>query len=186
MKRLFTAIHPLPDPEFLIRFRELRAAMRWHRMKWVEEENLHITIHFFGETEEQKIPQINDLLQSEAGSQTVVSFRYRGLGIFGSSYQPKVIWAGIEPYEEVSLMISKVKEDLVQIGFSTDRQNPVPHLTLGRVRSIQDHRNFQNTIDRFQSISSREMIVRELILFESILSRSGPEYHVIQSFPFKQ
>lgn len=186
MKRLFAAIHPRPDEEFIAIYRDLKAALSRHSIKWVEEENLHITIMFFGETEEVVVPRISDILHSVTGSHPDFAFRYQGVGIFGSAYHPRVIWVGVEPYEEVSRLIRILKKRLVSIGFPADRQNPVPHLTLGRIRSLQDHRIFQNILTHYQSVSSREMVAGNLILFESVLTRSGPEYRVIQSFPFKK
>ncbi|MFC2102354.1 RNA 2',3'-cyclic phosphodiesterase [Bacteroidota bacterium] len=186
MKRLFAAIKTTPDPEFINSYRSLRQALRSHSIKWVEEENLHITIKFFGETNEAMIPDICHVINSVAESVPDFSFSYEGLGIFGSSYKPRVIWAGIHPYEQVSQIIQQIKNELSAVGFSADRQNPVPHLTLGRIRSLQNRQAFQSLLDTHKQISSGSMMAEKLILFESILHRTGPEYHIIDSFPLKK
>jgi len=186
LKRLFAAIKTVPDQEFLETYRALQLSLRNNSIKWVEEENLHITINFFGETSEGLIPVISNVLNSIAASIPDFSFRYEGLGIFGSAYNPRVIWAAIEPYRELSNVIQRLKNELVVAGFSADRQNPVPHLTLGRIRSIQDRQRFQKVLDAYKMISSQPMMTRRLILFESILQHSGPEYHIIRSFPLKK
>lgn len=186
MKRLFAAIRTVPDKEFINNITALRQALRIHGIKWVEDENLHITVKFFGETAESLIPAISDVLTTVAASFQTFHYRYEGLGIFGSSYNPRIVWAGIHPYKELSGIIQLLKKELVSAGFPADRQNPVPHLTLGRINSIRDRNHFQASLDSFKNITSLPMMADNLILFESILSQSGPEYHVINSFPLKK
>lgn len=186
MKRLFAAIRPLPDPGFLDGFRLLRNSLRDEKIKWVEEENLHITVKFFGETEEKLIPAISGVLASISSSADAFSYRYAGLGIFGSSYNPRVIWSVVEPYDELSAMMTRLKKELASIGFPADRQNPVPHLTLGRIKAIKDKYRFQNVLDANQHLSSLPMVADRLILYESILSPSGPVYHIVNFFPLRK
>ncbi len=186
MKRLFAAIKTQPDQEFINRFRALRQALMHHKIKWVEEENIHITIKFFGQTEESRIPVISDVLNSLAGSVGEFSFRFEGLGIFGSSYSPRILWVAIHPNEELSGMMKALQKELEVIGFPSDRQNAVPHLTLGRIRSLQDRHHFQKVLDSYRKISSQPMTAGKIILFESILMREGPEYQVVKSFPLKK
>jgi len=186
LKRLFAAIKATPNPEFIDSYRTLKHDLRKHSIKWVEEENLHITLKFFGETSEAVIPDICRVMDSVTVDLPDFSFRYEGLGIFGSNYNPRVIWAGIHPYEEVFQIIQQLKTKLTTIGFSADRQNPVPHLTLGRIRSLQDHTIFQAVLDSYKNIASAPMMAKKLVLFESILLRSGPEYHIIKSFLLKK
>ena len=186
MKRLFAAVKSHPDQGFINQYRILQQSLQHHTIKWVEEENFHITIKFFGETMEAGIPAICDVLKSVALSTPDFSFRFEGLGIFGSSYNPKVIWAGIQPHEEFSKMIIGLKHELESLGFPADRQNVVPHLTLGRIRSVRDRQHLQKVLDTHQQMSSQYMMAGKLILFESILFHSGPEYHRINSFPLKK
>ncbi|MBE0646372.1 MAG: RNA 2',3'-cyclic phosphodiesterase [Bacteroidales bacterium] len=186
MKRLFAAISTIPDEGFISGYRNLKDALHPHKIKWVEEENLHITLKFFGETSEARIPDICRVVNSVAAELPQFSFNYEGLGVFGSSYNPRVIWAGIRPYDQVSQMIMTLKHELATIGFPADRQNPVPHLTLGRIRSLQDRVAFQKDLDSKKKISSGPMKAEKIVLFESILQPTGPKYLVIDSFPLKK
>lgn len=184
MKRLFTALKINIDAEFLLQYRELKHELSYEQIKWVEEHNIHVTLKFFGETEESKIPEMGIVLQKRASATTSIDLHLTGLGIFGSSYSPKVIWAGIEPYTELSMLMKQLHGDLKNIGFEPDRQNPIPHLTLGRIKFLNDKIIFQRAIDRFKNISSRPARIDEMILFESILHRDGPEYIALEKFPF--
>jgi 2'-5' RNA ligase len=184
MKRLFAALKIDPDREFLAEYRELKDKLQHEQIKWVEEHNIHVTLKFFGETEERKINEICSVLDSRASATPSIDLQITGTGIFGSSYAPKVIWAGIEPYARISLLMKNLQTDLKNIGFEPDRQNPVPHLTLGRIKFLRDKIIFNRTIEQFKKISSSPAQIGEIVLFESILRREGPEYISLAKFPF--
>jgi len=184
MKRLFAALKIHPDAEFLTKYHEFKYALRHEQIKWVEDQNIHITLKFFGETEERKIPEICSVLKNRASTTSSIALQLTGLGIFGSSYAPKVIWVGIEPYAELSAIMKKIHCDLKIIGFESDRQNLIPHLTLARIKFIRDKIIFNRTLDQYKTISSSTICIAEAVLFESILRREGPEYNALEKFPF--
>jgi 2'-5' RNA ligase len=185
MKRLFAALKIYPDPGFLSSYRSLKAELHKEPVKWVEEHNIHVTLKFFGETGERMIPVIDSVLERCANQTGAFSMALAGLGIFGSSYAPRVVWVGIEPYDRVSGLMKLVHDGLAEAGFERDRQNLVPHLTLGRIKSLRDKTGFSQTIDRYRKIASSELNIGEMVLYESILRREGPEYIVLNRFPFK-
>ena len=182
MKRLFIAIKINPDKEFLNQTHLLEASLQHERIKWVEDNNIHVTLKFFGETEEKKIPGIIAVLRNVASASPAFAFSLRTLGIFGSSYDPKVIWIGIEPYQELVTLMQKLQQEMKPLGFEPDRQNLVPHLTLGRIKSLKDKSLFQRTIDHYKAISSTMESAESFILFESILKKEGPTYVTIETF----
>jgi RNA 2',3'-cyclic 3'-phosphodiesterase len=183
MKRLFAAIKIHPDKNFLDQLHRLQTQMDHEKIKWVEDHNIHITLKFFGETDERKIPEISGVLTKVAGGVPAFGFHFQSLGVFGSKYDPRVVWIGIEPYDLLVNLMKKLHAELKTIGYEPDRQNLVPHLTIGRIKEIKDKQLFQLTIEKFREISSSEMMAGEIILYESILKREGPVYSVQKTFP---
>lgn len=171
---------------FLNQFHELQNQLKQERIKWVEEHNIHITMKFFGETEEGKIPEIIQALEEVAADINVFSFSLRKLGVFGSSYDPRVIWVGIEPYVGFTSIMKIIRDKLSVIGYESDRQNLVPHLTLGRMKFLKDKKLFQQIIDQNKEISSQEIKVEWFILFESILKKEGPVYLALKTFQLRK
>ncbi len=157
--------------------------LQHERIKWVEEQNIHITLRFIGETEEKIIADLEGALSSIRYEPFNV--KLSGVGIFGSRYDPRVVWAGIEPYDQLVGLMKAVHSSVVSVGFEPDRQNLVPHLTLGRIKEITDKKNFQSMIDTFRDLSSGEMPVREFVLYESILKKEGPAYVALKKFEMK-
>ncbi len=186
MKRLFTAIKIQPDNEFITQFREVQRQLQHERIKWVEEYNIHMTLKFFGETEEEKIPVINQVVEEVASKTNVFSFSLRNLGIFGSTYDPRVVWVGIEPYANLVQIMKVFRDKMTVIGYEPDRQNLVPHLTLGRIKFLKDKKSFQHIIDQYKDISSQEITVDRFILFESILKKEGPVYLAPKTFQLRK
>jgi 2'-5' RNA ligase len=185
-KRLFIAIKIHPDEAFLGELRELRSLLRHEAIKWVEEGNIHITLKFLGETGEEKIPAVEAAMEAVAAGNRSFKFSLRGVGVFGSSYNPKVVWTGIDPYDRLAALMEQVHKAVEPVGFPIDRQNLVPHLTLGRIKFLRDKLLFQKTIGDFKLISSEPMTADRMLLFESILKKEGPEYINLRTVPFQK
>jgi len=105
------------------------------------------------------------------------------LGVFGSRYDPRVAWVGIQPFDTLVLLMKETFEELKSIGFEPDRQNLVPHLTIGRIRELRNKPLFHLVIDENKKIISTEMIADSFFLFESILKKEGPLYLKLKKFP---
>lgn len=182
MKRLFAAIKVNPDEQFLDKYHKIQTLLQYERIKWVEENNIHITLKFFGETEESKIPEIKRFLSDVAANTDVFSFSLQNLGVFGSSYDPRVVWVGIKPYENLVSIMKTINTKLEPIGYKPDRQNLVPHLTLGRIKFLKDKKLFGQIIDQNSNITLNDISADYFILFESILKKEGPLYLALHNF----
>jgi 2'-5' RNA ligase len=99
MKRLFVAIKIHPSDEFLKTCNSLKSGLRFAQITWVKPESIHITLKFFGETMENRIPDISKVLKEVALKHQPFVSEIVNVGIFGSSYSPKVIWFGIDKSE---------------------------------------------------------------------------------------
>ena len=103
-------------------------------------------------------------------------------GIFGSSYQPRVIWFGIDNNPVLSNLAENTLNNMAAIGFERDRQNFVPHLTIGRIKYVDDKKYFNQIIERYSASDIQKVSVTEIYLYESILRKEGPIYNVVKSF----
>lgn len=186
MKRLFVAIKINPGKDFIDQFRELKNGLKHEKIKWVGENNIHVTLKFLGETDEKSIPAIRSVLQSRALRTTSFAFSLKKLGIFGSRYLPRVIWTGIEPYSTLQQLMKDIQQDMTELGYEADRQNLVPHLTLGRIKTLHDKELFREAIEKHRDIKSSEMRAVEFHLYESILNKEGPVYLSLATFAMQK
>lgn len=176
MKRLFAAIKIHPSPQYISVFNDISSSLSHERIKWVEPSTMHLTLKFFGETDETKIPAICQAMETAVIQSTPFTLKVANTGIFGSHYNPKVIWFGIEKHAELEVLEQNIVDELAKYGWQRDRQNFVPHLTIGRIRALQDKELFQKIISNFNIIEIQEENVIEITLFESILRQEGPLY----------
>jgi RNA 2',3'-cyclic 3'-phosphodiesterase len=182
MKRLFAAIKIHPSEEFLLNFSSLRNSLFHERITWVDPQNMHITLKFFGETNESLIPSIQDALLAACVNSGRFTMNIHRTGIFGSRYDPRVIWFGIDPEPGLEKLWKNLANGLLHAGWESDRQNFVPHLTAGRIREIKDKILFQQIIGRFRDIQLHQETATQVVLFESILNRDGPRYLEVATF----
>jgi 2'-5' RNA ligase len=182
MKRLFAAIKIHPANEFVRIYTELQNSLHDSKIKWVDVNNVHLTLKFFGETAESQIPVINNALHKVASENTMIELKLIHSGIFGSSYNPRVIWFGIDRNPVLEKLADDVLDAMENIGYERDRQNFVPHLTIGRIKYISDRKKFEEVIQRYKSVEIQQEKIDCFHLYESILRPQGPEYRVIDSF----
>lgn len=183
MKRLFVAIRVEPDQKFTTTYAAFRQPLVLDHIKWVEPQNMHLTLKFLGKTPDEQLPQLHAALLEVASRHTDFDLNFTKTGIFGSSYHPRVIWLGDETSQPIRLLGEDLLNTLDLAGFARDRQNFVPHLTLGRIKKVNSKKHFQKTIDEFRTAFSLHVHPTNFILFQSILTPRGPEYHAIKTYP---
>jgi 2'-5' RNA ligase len=162
----------------------LRQTLDYNIIKWVDLENLHITLRFFGDTPEDELPTIITALKKASLSVTPFKLTLEKTGVFGSRYDPRVIWFGIRENKTLLNLHKNITESLEEVEYFADRQNFVPHLTIGRIKEIRDKQFFQQIIDRFSDLRLLEQQVTEFSLFSSELKKEGPIHTCIESFKF--
>ena len=182
MKRLFAAVKVEPDERMLDIYDQLRDGLSHEKIKWVKPHNIHLTLKFFGETPEEKIDDICRVLDEVAERHRPFEIALKDVGIFGSSYNPRVIWFGMDNSREIEHLANDVLDAVEEIGWERDRQNFRPHVTVGRIKFIKDKRFFQQTISRFKNVDLQVVPVDRFYLIESRLRPQGPVYEVVDAF----
>jgi RNA 2',3'-cyclic 3'-phosphodiesterase len=181
MQRIFAAVKITPDKELTKLLKRLQTALANDKIKWVEPWNLHITLKFFGETTEDKVQEIAKVLDYIARP-AAFPLQCTELGVFGSAYKPRVVWLGVDDHGQLACLGNTITHAIQSLGYEPDRQNFVPHLTLGRINFLNDKKYFQQIINDNRSFVFVPQTVAAFHLFESKLSQSGPEYHIIKSY----
>jgi 2'-5' RNA ligase len=152
------------------------------KIRWTKPENLHLTLKFFGETPIEKIDIINKELRKITTHHLPFTLQLEKTGIFGSRYKPRVIWFGVGKNVQLVSFAHDVLMELDKAGFSLDRQNFVPHLSLGRIKAVRNKVTFQQVINRFKEVFVQEVKVSSISLFESNLLPSGAVYKQIEEY----
>lgn len=161
---------------------EWRAALREERIRWVRPENLHVTVEFFGETDDGRIPELERALAQAARRTPPFALKIGGLGTYGNLRHPRVLWAGIESAGLQGLH-DRVEASLRETGWTPEPRAFAPHLTLGRMGGLKNARRFGDTFQIYQEWAGPETDVRELILFDSRRGERGADYVPLGRYP---
>jgi len=186
MKRLFVAVKVQPDNQFEEIYRELRKKLILDKIKWVEPQNLHLTLKFLGKTPAEDFEKIHTVLQEVAARHTFFELTLQQSGIFGSRYNPRVIWLGTNGNRKLKALGEDILNSFDAAGFDWDRGNFVPHLTLGRIKQLSNKKYFQQVISQYHETLFQKQTIEKFYLFESILNRTGPVYKILKSYDLKK
>jgi 2'-5' RNA ligase len=151
------------------------------KVRWVDEENLHITLLFLGELEEGEIEAV--VGASRHALRRVRPFRvsHRGSSAFPSLSRPRVVWTGVGEGREELISLHAAVTGAVResgVGVTTDTKPYHPHTTIGRVRSSCPPRLVAE-VDEAKDLSFGAHGVREVVLFRSTLTPRGSVYDEI-------
>lgn len=174
MHRLFVAIRPPEEVRDLL----IDAMDDSPALRWVGDEQLHLTLRFVGEVER---PVANDIAVAlQAIRSPAFALRIKGVGKFERK-SGGALWAGIEPREPVAALAAKVERAIQQAGLEAEHRAFSPHITLAR----WNRRNAEAVeafLRRNLNLRSDPFEVDRFILFESKLSRHGPHYQEMAEF----
>lgn len=155
-------------------------------VKWVERENLHITMRFLGEVDEKGA----HALFGGACERLLCSpfdLSVGGAGAFPPSGPPHALWIGTDDptgVESVRAVFALLEQRLATLGFEPEPRAHAPHMTLGRVREINRSRG-RELRQWLSEVPGNlgTLHVSRVTLYRSHLSSSGPRYEVVAEVP---
>jgi len=150
--------------------------LRNESVKWVNLNQVHITLSFLGDTSEDSIRDVSEMLAARCNGFGAVDLTIKGIGVFRSLSDPKVIWAGISESERLTALYDNIKGGLDLLGFVSEQRRFSPHLTLARVRSLKNQSTLRSMTDNYKEVEFQKAHIAEVIYFESIIQQTGSLY----------
>jgi 2'-5' RNA ligase len=176
--RTFIAVELTPGVRSRARQLMDRFRASGENVRWVEPDNLHLTLSFLGEVDVLEIPEICTTTKQAVGDFEPFDIDVRGVGAFPDLQRPRTIWIGVtEGAEEMIALHDSLEKGLAKLGYRPENRRYRPHLTLGRVKhSPQGIGELGTLIQQNQDYQADTMSVCEVMVFSSRLDRHGPEY----------
>lgn len=103
-------------------------------VRWVPEENIHLTLNFLGDVPPSNVDLIKQMLSAEANKHPRFQISVGRLGAFPNSKRPRIIWLGVEAPPELAVLQREIESGAARLGYPPEDRPFSPHLTLGRVR----------------------------------------------------
>ena len=151
-------------------------------VKWVRPENIHLSLKFLGDVEDNREPELVAALQRAAGSREEprpLTLHITGFGVFPDYHRPQVLWVGVTPDPDLELLQHGVEQAFAPLGFPTEARAFRPHVTLGRTARDAKPRDFKGLEEIFTDADfDATVTVTEIDLMQSTLQPNGPVYQV--------
>ena len=161
----------------------LSSVARDFKARWVQPDNLHITVWFFGEVADAPAARLVDHLGAPLGL-SPFELDVRGCGAFPRSGAPRVLWiATAEGTTGMTDAHAALVERLAPLGYAPEVRAYSPHLTLARVKDPgRSARTVRETLTG-EAADCGRMVVTALTLFRSRLSPHGATYEPLLRVP---
>ena len=140
--------------------------------KFTEEVNLHLTLKFLKEIDDNKIKEVNEILR-----RVRLNCFEAKLGVTGvfSKKLPKIVWVKINGVGELQENIDNCLRDLFKL-----ENRFMGHVTIARIKYIKEKKEF---VEYLKSIKGKsKFIVDKFSLKESELFPEGPVYKDLEVF----
>ncbi len=156
-------------------------------VKWVSEDQMHLTLKFLGNTEQDKIQKVACILKSIADDFSAFSIKFSNIGAFPNTSRPRVIWMGIKDGSEIlESFNNRIEAGLVKLGFEQESRQYKAHLTLGRVRSLKNIPQLVKSIKEIErNYQYNNIRIDRIILFQTTLTPKGAIYTSLAQFMLK-
>ncbi len=177
--RAFFALKPDEDGiDFLTnRIQLFRGRGLEHYGRFIQSEDLHLTMRFLGECEEEVLTQVRGQAAEIAQGLEPVSYEIERCIYFPRVARARVIAAEVNASEELKQLARRLEHMAVELGFKPERWSFKPHITIARLRQGLKRPNLPNRPGAI------DQVARELLLLESLGTELGAEYGLIESFP---
>lgn len=153
-------------------------------VRWVPPENLHVTLAFLGEVDEQRIGRIGEALLRVGREHAPLTLKLGGFGAFPDLRRPRVFWVGAEGGPALQAVQRGVEEALLPLGFPRDGRAFHPHVTVGRARKHAGPGDFGGLAALSETVTyERRVGIYAVDLMRSQGGPDGVRYHVLAECP---
>ena len=150
-------------------------------VKWVVEENIHLTLRFIGPTAPGELERINGLLSDLVPRHKDFSLSISGVGCFPKKERPRVLWLGIGGEVNALInLVAAINSGLEQLGYPNKERDYSPHVTIGRIRYPQ---KVTPDVNKFLSADypTVQTTVVKVRLYRSDTLPSGAVYSLLKT-----
>ena len=182
--RLFVALEVPEPPRRDLRRRLDGLRDRLPRARWVDLDNVHLTLLFLGETAEADVPALAAGLRQAFARCPPLELRLASGGTFPPGRPARVAWVGVDaPSELMTLQADVTQAAVGSLGFEPEERAYHPHVTLARCPDPWRREAVEKFKTGLTGPIGPPFGADHGILFESKLSPKGARYRSVEVFP---
>jgi len=177
MLRLFVGIEFPPELKLQLSLLQNGVA----GAKWVDPGNLHLTLRFIGEVNEDIAADVDEALSRLAAKR--FTLQLAGTGTFGGG-KPRQLWVGIEREPALTALQSKIEHALTRVGLPPEPRKFAPHVTLARLREPR-RGDVQRFLADHAQFRAAPLAVEAFSLIASYPTKAGSVYEDQADYPLQ-
>lgn len=159
-------------------FIELQNKVNKPSAKLKEVSTFHLTLKFLGEVPETNIEDIKEKLKKIKFGKFELNLD--DVGVFPNEDYIRIIWVGVNPKKEIIDLQQKI-DSALDGSFEKDKRFH-PHITLARVKFIEDNPSFANSLKDIKADKNKKLMINKFKLIKSTLTPKGPVYEDLETF----
>lgn len=178
-RRIFIGIS-LPED---IKKRLVQRVEKWQDLpiKWLKNENFHITLAFLGYVDDIKIGEICSGVKEAVGSFQSFDVFFEKIGLGPNVEEPRMVWISGGVNEELRKLQEAVEKTIGT--FIVEKKEFRPHITLGKIRKHK----WEDLAERPEIKENLRVSipVENVEVFESRIENGKRRYDVLEICPLK-
>tara|TARA_Y100000310_G_scaffold340946_1_gene438458 strand:- start:1777 stop:2310 length:534 start_codon:yes stop_codon:yes gene_type:complete len=146
------------------------------KVKWTTKKNLHATLKFLGEIDEDKLEDVKEALSRIEFD--AFKLKVGRIGVFPSWGNVKIVWLSLLPEKEIVALQQKVDGELLNLVGGD--QNFQAHLTIGKIKQVKKKDEFIKKLKNIKVDGSFD--VNSFGLYKSVLSKDGAKHFLLEEY----
>ncbi|MGC9454981.1 MAG: RNA 2',3'-cyclic phosphodiesterase [Phycisphaerae bacterium] len=155
------------------------------KVRWVEPENLHITLNFLGDVSGETLADVCDLAAECAAGVKPFEFHVQGvLAVPPHGRKLRMLWAGVqEPTGRLADLQGKLADAMSGLGLRREDRAYRPHLTVARVKFARDPNRLRSAVAPLKDDLFGTVFCENITVYTSELGPDGPTYTAVAQPP---
>ncbi len=148
-------------------------------VRWTPKENIHITMCFLGDVEEEHIEEIKEKLKKLCAYTEPFSLSFENISFAPPGMSPRMLWAMFRESDAYARLVKDTQEMLRSFLSVEPHKDVIPHATLARFRNSA----LAQEIDITKSLPELASFdVRSVELVESRLDPPDVRHEKLETF----
>ncbi|MFH0840533.1 MAG: RNA 2',3'-cyclic phosphodiesterase [bacterium] len=146
-------------------------------IKWVEPENMHVTVEFLGDLELDQVEKVKTILTQAIPEHHAFEYNLEKLTAFPDLNNPRVIVIKVKSSKQQGHLLHQAVWQQLNIQHLIKNKQPwKAHLTIGRLKG-EGQLDLENI-----KLSNITWLVNQVNFYSSELTPQGPVYSIIEKY----
>ena len=174
---------PLASPvhDFLLHHQHLIAERPWaKRVRWIAQENVHLTLRFLGTTSPQQVEILHRYLQDTLTKLSAFDIDLLQPVPFPTIKRPRVVAAPVKRNRALEQLVACIEAQVTRVRFAPEDRPYRGHVTIGRVKRSIPGKDLLT-----ESPESIQTQIKSVVFFKSELTPTGAVYVKLHEYPLR-